>query len=380
MKCRHLIFWGFIKCMGKGFALNSSLLFLLMLPVLTCMAQDPAFSQYNLNQYYYNPASTGADGGYHIAATYRNLWPNVPGKVFAGALSTYYAVADAYFKKGESYTAGAGVFAMQDVEGEGYLTTSTFGISYAQHFQKIGAKTDELPRLQLSLGFKAYFNSISVDWDKLVFSDQVNIQQGIIGQSAADHAGIGRKYIGDLDAGLLLKNNFKGQDYWYNEFGFALSHILSPSISLTNSDAADSKIPRKYVATYRSTVAIDHRRFYLGPTILFENQKEFYELNYGVDWFINPNPAKEIIPLCFSVLNRLWFMKYSYNTNALITEVRYKWAGGKHILVVYNIGFAADFPYTGLAMQTKAAYELSLSIVFPRKGRNNFSKCPYETF
>ena len=346
----------------------------------SCFAQDPTFSQYNLNQYYFNPAYTGADGGYHMATTYRNLWPNVPGRVFPGALSTYYAVADAYFKKGNSYTAGAGVFAMQDVEGEGYLTTSTFGLSYAQHFLKIGSKTDELPRLQLSVGFKAYFNSISVNWEKLVFSDQVNIQQGIAGQSASDHTGIGRKYTADLDAGLLVKNNFRGEDRWYNEFGFALAHILNPSMSLTNSNTDESRIPRKYVASYRSSIALGNRRLYIGPTILFESQKQFCELNTGIDLFINPSPSNEIIPLCFSLLNRWSFMQGAYNTNALIAEVRYKGTTGKNKRTVYNIGFSADIPYTGLAIQTKGAYELSLAIIFPSKGSNRFSKCPFGTF
>ena len=79
---------------------------------------------------------------------------------------------------------------MQDVEGEGFLTTNTVGISYAQHFAKIGPKSDALPRFQLSLGFKAYFNSISVNWDKLVFSDDLNLQPGNYWYSQGDRAGM----------------------------------------------------------------------------------------------------------------------------------------------------------------------------------------------
>ncbi|MDB5282739.1 MAG: putative rane protein [Bacteroidota bacterium] len=344
-----------------------------------CYGQDPSFSQYNLNQFYFNPAYTGDHGGYQLAATYRSLWPNAPGKIFPGALSTYYTVFDAYLKKG-NYTAGAGIFAMQDIEGEGYLTTSTVGISYAQHFNKIKNKTDELPRIQVSLGFKAYFNSISVNWDKLVFSDQVNINQGITGQSASDHDGIGRKYTVDMDVGLLLKNNFAGKDNWYNEVGFAMAHLLSPSMSLTGTATADSRMPRKYIATYRSSVSLPGKYFYLGPTILFENQKQFYELNTGMDLFINPKPGNSVIPFCISLMNRLSVVQNTSNTNAIIASVRYKGVGGKQTKVVYNIGFAADFPYTGLAVQTKGAYELSLGLVFQPKGNNNFSKCPYQTF
>ena len=343
----------------------------------TSFAQDPTFSQYNLNQYYYNPAYTGNHGGYQVAATYRTLWPNVPGKVSTGPLSAYDVIADAYIKAGNSYTAGAGLFVMQNVQGEGYLTTTTAGISYAQHFMKISASKDALPRFQLSIGFKAYFNSISLNWDKLVFSDQLNLFQPNAAQSAADHNGIARKFNGDLDLGLLVKHNFKGKDKWYNEFGFAIAHILSPSNSLTGSVGSIGRTPRKYIATYRSSIGLDTKRFYIGPTILFENQGPFYELNTGIDLFINPKRNASIIPFCISVIHRLAVQHSATNTNALIAAVRYKGGIGDKFKVVYNIGFAVDLPYSGLAMQTKGAYEISLSLLFPRKNNDNFSKCPF---
>ena len=349
-------------------------------PLSALHAQDPTFSQYNMNQFYYNPAYTGNHGGYQLAATYRSLWPNVPGKTVAGPLSTSFALFDAYLKSGNSYTAGVGLFAMNDVEGEGYLTTNTVGVSYAQHFAKIGPKTDAMPRIQLSLGFKAYVNSISVNWDKLVFSDELSLQQGITGTSAADPSGVGHKVTGDMDAGMLMINNFKGKDNWYNEAGFALAHILSPNESLTGGATAQSRLPRKYVASYRSSAALAGKHFFIGPTILFEKQHLFYELNTGVDVFINPKPSNAIIPLCFSVMNRMSVNGNISNTNAVILSLRYKGSVGKQNKVVYNIGFAADLPYSGLAMQTKGAYEISVGVIFPRKGNDNFSVCPYQVY
>ena len=343
-------------------------------------AQDPTFSQYNLNQFYYNPAYTGNSGGYQLAATYRSLWPNVPGKTVTGPLSTSLAMFDAAIKSGDSYSAGAGFFAVHDVEGEGYFTTNTFGVSYAQHFTKIGPKTDNMPRIQISLGFKAYMNSMSVNWDKLVFSDELSLQQGITGSSAAGHTGVGHKITGDMDAGILLINNFKGKDNWYNEVGFALAHILSPDQSLTGASSDQSKLPRKYVASYRSSVGLAGKRFFIGPTILFENQKLFYELNTGIDLFINPRPSNAIIPLCFSVMNRMSLHPDIANTNAMILSFRYKGSLGKESKVVYNIGLGVDLPYSGLAMQTKGAYEISISVILPRKGNNNFSVCPYQVY
>lgn len=343
-------------------------------------AQDPTFSQFNLNQFYYNPAYTGDHRGYQVAATYRTQWPNVPGKVFPGPLSTYYGLFDAYLESGQSYTAGAGIFAMQNIEGEGFLKTTGVGISYAQHFAKIGKRTDAVPRIQLSLGFKTYVNSISVNWDKLVFSDQIDIEHGITGQSSIGQSGIGQRFTADLDAGLLMKNNFQGKDKWYNEMGFSMAHLLNPSLSLTGADDENSRLPRKYTGNYRTSVSLKDNRFYIGGTIVFEKQKNFYELNTGADLYINPTGRSLVVPLWFSLMHRMALASGVGNTNAIIASARYKWIMGKETKTVYYAGFTVDVPYSGLQAKSKGAYELSAGVVFPRKGKNYFSKCPHGTF
>ena len=346
-------------------------------------AQDPTYSQYNLNQLYYNPAYTGYHGGYQFTATYRNLWPNVRGKSFPqGPLGTYHAFFDCFVGR-NYYHAGIGAFAMEDVEGEGYLKTSTFGISYAQHLPKIGGyKSDISPRLKLSLGFKGYISSISIDWDKLVFTDQLNLDYGIIGgtNSSFNHTGTFRKMVGDMDAGLLLLNNFMGQNKWYNEVGFSIAHILAPSISLMGSTEDNIRLPRKYLVSYRSTVDIAKGKLFMGPTLLFENQKKFFELNAGLDFFVKVQKDNRVIPLTLSIMNRITIVQHKTNTSAIIVGISHKGILGKKNAPVYTIGFAADFPYMGLGMQTAGAYELSIGIVIPQKGGNGFSQCPYSTF
>src|SRR5437870_4254582 len=83
-------------------------------------AQDPTFSQFDPNQIYYNPAYTGYKKEARVNVSYRNLWPNVPGKVFPSPLSTYSITGDAYLSAHDKFNAGVGVFAMQDIEGQGF--------------------------------------------------------------------------------------------------------------------------------------------------------------------------------------------------------------------------------------------------------------------
>lgn len=342
--------------------------------------QDPTYSQFNLNQLYYNPAYTGYHYGYQVTATYRTLWPNVRGKQFPGPLSTYHAWFDGFINIKNAFYAGVGVFAMQDIEGEGHLTTSSIGISYAQHLPKIGYKSDLSPRIRLSLGFKAYFNSIFIDWDRLVFTDQLNVDYGITGSSAFSHHGTFRKNYFDFDAGLLLLNNFMGKDKWYNELGFAMAHILAPSISLTGSTEDRTRLPRKYVLSYRSTVGLAKGKLFTGPTILFENQKDFFELNVGLDFFVKPKLNTPVVPLNISIMNRLSIIQGKINTSAIMIGLTHKGLLGKKNAPIYSIGIAADFPYMGLGMQTAGAYELTIGIIIPPKGSNGYSSCPYSTF
>src|SRR5580704_12581846 len=116
-----------MKLLKKYFLVASVCLY-----AISAFGQDPTFSQYDANQLYYNPAYAGYKENARIGLTYRNLWPNVPGKDFPGPLSTYSATGDAYFNVQDKFMGGAGAFVMQDVEGQGYLTTTSAGLIYSQ--------------------------------------------------------------------------------------------------------------------------------------------------------------------------------------------------------------------------------------------------------
>ncbi len=363
-------------------------LVVVLLSHFSVKAQDPTYSQFNLNQLYYNPAYTGYQYGYHFSATYRTLWPNVRGKKIPGPLSTYHAWFDGFVNLPKGMYLGLGGFAMQDTEGEGYLTTTSGGVSFALHFPKIGYKQDALPRIKISLGAKVSFNSIYIDWDRLVFTDQLDIDYGITGASAFGKTGSFRRNYPDLEVGMLLLNNFMGNDRWYNEFGFSAGHILSPSVALSGSNEDRSRLPRKFMLSYRSTVNLVGGKLFIGPTILFENQgsffkkeADFYELNAGLDFFIRPSSKSYVVPLSISLMNRLSLVQGKINTSAFILGITHKGVlGKKNNAPVYYVGAAVDFPYMGLGMQTAGAYEVTIGIIIPPKHTNGFSSCPYSTF
>ncbi len=349
------------------------------------LAQDPTFSQFDANQLYYNPAYTGYKKEARVGVTYRNLWPNVPGKAFPGPLSTYTATGDAYFNVHDKFIAGAGAFVGQDVEGQGYLATTSAGIMYAQHLPPIRALHDDkrLPaRFDIYAGFKVYYNHIHVDWSRFVFSDQLSPNYGVTGPSSFSQYAISQRDYFDFDFGVLVRNNFRGKGKWINELGFSMAHVLSPSISITGSNTDATKLPRKYVATYRANIALTENKFYIGPTVLFETQGKFYETTAGFDFYFKLNKKTETVPLSIGLYNRFSEItknqetnQSKINTSALIISATHKGIipNGANPLA-YSIGFSVDLPYMGLGMQTAGAYELTVGLLIPYK-KADVMKC-----
>ncbi len=360
---------------------------LVSLFTLDLFAQDPTFSQYDANQLYYNPAYAGYKQSARVGVSYRNLWPNVPGKEMPGPLANYIVTGDAYVSIHDRFNAGVGAFVMQDLQGQGYLTTTSTGIMYSQHMPHIKSHRDASDRFNIYLGFKAYYSHIHVDWSRFVFSDQLNANYGVTGPSAFSQTAVSNRGYFDLDYGILVRNNFRGKGKWYNEIGFAMSHVLAPTISITGSNTDGARLPRKYTATYRSNISLAGDNFFIGPTVLFENQGKFYEMNAGIDFYLKFKSRRDAIPLSIGLYNRFSTTLRNYetgqpkiNTSAIILAITHRGnfgSGGS--AVGYYMGFSVDFPYMGLGMQTAGAYEANMGITIPYK-KSNKMKCPFEAF
>lgn len=356
---------------------------ILLLTISSCTlvyGQDPSFSQHKFNKIYFNPAYAGYNEEHHVALAYRNLWPNVPGIPFAGPLANYQLSADFFFREGQArrsmmaFTGAVGGFCNQDFEGEGHLMTSTVGLSFAQHFPVV-QRASELPRLLFSFGFKAYAVNVRVNWDKLVSSDELSVDQGIIG-STSGRTGIGQRWGGDFDFGGLIINNYKGQSNWYNEIGFAAAHIVASPLALSQSNDVSRKVPTKYTASYRTKFVAVPKQLYTGLTLLFEKQANFYELNTGFDIYLGLNKRNGTTPIILSIAHRTSIMQFKKNTKAFIAGVGHEGyfrKGNQPIL--YYLGFAADIPYGGLSYQTFGAYELSLGISISKRVQGEKTDC-----
>lgn len=197
-------------------------------------AQDPHFSQYFASPLTLNPALTGYfDGDYRVAINERSQWRNV-GKAY----NTTSISAD--FKLGQESipyfdTFGIGFSGVFDQSLNGALQSNYFAISSAYH-KSLAADG----RHVLALGFQANFANRFIDYNKLSFASQFNIDffdptiPVNINQTNSN-----TKYF-EINAGILYSLHIETINFYV---GASLFHGTKPNETIFN--ASGNIVPIK---------------------------------------------------------------------------------------------------------------------------------------
>lgn len=172
--------WGFVCWLLLGA--------LFMMPCRWLYAQDPSFSQFYANRIYLNPAFVGLESGITVSATSRLQWMQVDRGFRTSNFTIETQIPYARL--------GLGIHLLSDVEGIANLRTRMAGavMSYT-----IPGKTNNL-----HFGFEARMVQKDIDWSKLVFSDQLDPFDGLVGGSSVIPA-IEQVSYGDLDFGVVWR-------------------------------------------------------------------------------------------------------------------------------------------------------------------------------
>src|SRR5690606_17430291 len=139
------------------------LLILIVFAWSAANAQDPEFSQYYAAPLYLNPAFAGTSVDHRFIANYRNQWPNI-----SQAFETY---AFSYDYNLDHLNSGLGLLVMADQAGSANLKSTQFNFQYAY-------KVKMSDRFILSSGLNFGVGSRSIDFNKLVFYQQLDFSQG----------------------------------------------------------------------------------------------------------------------------------------------------------------------------------------------------------
>jgi type IX secretion system PorP/SprF family membrane protein len=190
------------------------------------LAQDFIFSNpYNI-RIIHNPAYTGIDQArLNVNLIHRTQFNPIPGPFKSSAFSSDIGLC-------KPSNVGLGLFAINSIQGDGFLTNNNFGLSAAIHIP-----TSKNPQSSLSFGIQFGFIQQSVDWSKFVFSDQITYQ-GIdknissVNSSINPNVGIIKP---DISSGLIYRKRLTSNNsFRFFMAGLSINHFNMPNIGLIN--------------------------------------------------------------------------------------------------------------------------------------------------
>jgi len=304
-------------------------LLILWLTPLFAAAQDPLFSQFYAMPLQINPAFAGSASAPRVGAAYRHQWPG-----FSNAYRTY-AV---YYEQGiEQLNSGIGFNIEGDNAGDGIWRSTRLSAlySYSLNINDVVA---------VKIGVEVGAHQTSLDWQRLVFPDQLDPAGGIVNNTGEIQPDQTTRTRLDLGAGMLLVS----EKFWV---GGGLKHLNTPdeSFLLVNNNVT-SGLPLRMTLHAGTEIIVkkgNKRReaAFVSPNVLFASQGPYKQLNLGA--YASGGP----------VFGGLWYRHSFQNADAVI--VLAGWKQG-----MFKIGLSYDITVSGLAGTAGGAYELTFGVLF----------------
>lgn len=335
-------------------------------------AQDPTFSQFYAARTYLNPAFTGIEPGVTVSAVMRDQWQGI-GESFR----TYYASIEL---QEPAFNSGIGLTMMKDRSGAAALTTDHVGMAYTY--------SPGLENGSLHIGFRTAWVRKYLDWNRLIFPDQIANPLGeITTNTLAQNPDQDVSYI-DTGVGILYrfetksKRKTRGQGsrssmMMHNSIGLSISHITKTDESLYG--YANARVPMRVTLHAGSMIGLDFfkrgkQTLAWSPNLKVEYQNGISALTAGLYMMYNGFYLGSFYqseqPFDFS------------DTNAII------FTGGIEIQMegdnTFHIGYSYDANTTGIGTRSKGAHEVTTKFNFAgvrlsptrkRYGKNRFMKC-----
>jgi type IX secretion system PorP/SprF family membrane protein len=178
-------------------------------------AQDPVFSQFYAAPLQLNPAFAGTTLAPRFTFNHRNQYPNWP--------NAYITYAASFEQEIAALNSGFGIQVMTDAAGDGVYKINRVAGIYSYKIQ-LGGKTN------VRIGLEAGMYQARVDWDRLIFEDQLDPLSGPVDPagnpflSEENRPASLNSTLFDASAGVLFYN-----DKVYG--GIALHHLDRPNES-----------------------------------------------------------------------------------------------------------------------------------------------------
>ncbi|MBK8555113.1 MAG: type IX secretion system membrane protein PorP/SprF [Lewinellaceae bacterium] len=294
-------------------------------------AQDPVFSQFYAAPLQLNPAFAGSSFAPRFGGIYRNQWP--------GINQAYQTYAAFYEQSIDRLNSGFGVYLEGDNAGNGILKSTNAAAFYAYRMRINDA-------LSIKLGLEAGLRQTAINWDLLVFPDQLDPLNGAVNTSLEQRPDQNSHTRLDLSTGLLLQS-----DRWWA--GFGLKHLNTPNQGfLLLNDNLSQGLPLRYTVQGGMEIRVNERNkaglpAFISPNFLFVSQGPYQQINLGAYAGVGP------------LFGGVWFRHTFGNADAAIFLVGFREG-------IFKLGLSYDATVSGLANQSGGAYELSLGFLLDK--------------
>jgi len=324
-------------------------------------AQDPMYSQFTHNPIYYNPAYTGLSQGLRVRLNYRKQWPNLPGEY-----NSYNFNLDMASRELPG-SGGIGLMFDKHTAGAGYFERIKIGLPVSV---RIPLNED----LLIQMGIMTSIVQKSLDWNHLVFMDQLDPRFGNIYPTSFTPPSNGKITYPDFDFGMVLRwfaSGYGGKEYVFTT-GVAVHHAFNPNESFFD---LESPLPRKLVITGDVIIQNEYherayntkrkspRDFKFNPGFIFESQQDFKSLSIGFNayksnlyagiWYraesydFTKSNAMVIMVGVNAFLNDNTKIKFLYSYDMMLSKTYSRAAGATHeISIVFELDSFAPFSST----------------------------------
>jgi type IX secretion system PorP/SprF family membrane protein len=300
-----------------------------------------------------NPAFAGTAQAPFISLNYRMQYPSF---VSGAAYSTFAVGYDQALNQSNS---AIGFSVMTDDAGQGILKKTFASAIYSY---KVQIRED----VQAKIGVEAGLIQSNLNWDKLVFYDQLDPITGGVNPDGTPRPTSEvrpaelNKSLFDLSTGLLLNaKNFY--------IGLSAKHLATPNEGYLNvNQNLRVGLPVRWSlhGGYEITLQEGRRnkaKTFVTPSVLVVKQGDFLQVVGGAYAGFGP------------IFTGLWYRQTPSNAESLIFNVGFKQQG-------FKIGYSFDFPVGALGGKTGGSHELSVTVnLDPNPRKYDLNDC-YQMF
>ncbi len=316
------------------------------------IGQDPEFAQYYSAPLYLNPAFAGTASDHRFIANYRNQWPGITNGFVTYAFSYDYNL--------QNLNSGIGVMLVTDKAGTAGLKSTQLNFQYSYRVQLAD-------KWVFSSGLNFGVASRNIDFNKLIFSDQIEFDQNGNPPPSIDYTTNQSTSYFDFGAGALIYS----RKIW---FGFSASHLNKPNRSLLDEDASipikttlhgGIRIPLYHGLMKRDKVAA------IAPSFVYKRQGNFDQLDIGTYFLYEPI----VIGLWYRGIPIQQNVKDNISQDALVVILGFQLTKVE-LSYSYDLTVSELGPVAGGSHEVAIKYKLSVPERAKTKKKEKFIPCP----